>query len=122
MRSINTIAAVRRSSRRRLGERGIVQKVVDIPEARRRVRLIFFKQRGVKRPARPVFLQRGFAPEQGRFQVTDISIFPVNPLNRLAPHYFRGKRTISSRNSRTAPIFQDCPSSFLKVALSSRLI
>ncbi len=45
--------------RRRLGERGIVQKVVDIPEARRRGEINFFKQRGVNALARPVFLQRG---------------------------------------------------------------
>ncbi len=32
--------------RRRFGERGIVQKVVDIPEARRRGEINFFNKRG----------------------------------------------------------------------------
>ena len=45
--------------RRRLRERGIVQKVVDIPEARGRGEMNFFKQRGVNALARRIFLQRG---------------------------------------------------------------
>ncbi|SWQ10699.1 Uncharacterised protein [Klebsiella pneumoniae] len=53
--------------RRRLGERGIVQKVVDIPEARRRGEINFFKQRGVNALARPVFLQRGLPLNRGVF-------------------------------------------------------
>ena len=42
-----------------LGERGIVQKVVDVPEASGRGEIDFFKQRRVNALARRVFLQRG---------------------------------------------------------------
>lgn len=53
--------------RRRFGERGIVQKVVDIPEVRRRGEINFFKQRGVNALARPIFLQRGLPLNRGVF-------------------------------------------------------
>ncbi len=40
--------------------------------------------------------------------VTDISIFPVNPLTDLPRTYFGASALISSRNSGQRRIFQDC--------------
>lgn len=49
------------------GERGIVQKVVDISEVRRRGEINFFQTARRKRPRPPCFPAAWFAPEQGRF-------------------------------------------------------
>jgi hypothetical protein len=75
-------------ARRGVGQRGIIQKVVNIAQAGRRGQVDFGKQGGVN----ALFFQYSGLPLRGAVSVfTDISIFPVNPLNN-ARRLFRGQR------------------------------